>query len=85
MKFLLCVVPTCVETGHKLSLFPTQLSKNRWKPEYLYPEIDYNTQTSTWKLFLNLTVLQAIWGVELLEETTNLEAFWKLNEVKTHT
>lgn len=26
-----------------------------------------------------------MWGVELLEETTNLEAFWKLKKVKTHT
>lgn len=57
------------------------------KLQYLDLEVDCNTQISTWKLFFkfNLTVWQAVWGFELLGETTNLEAFWKLNEVKAHT
>lgn len=69
-----------------MQFFLAQFSEKRWKPEYLYLETDYNTQTSTQKLFLfNSTVLQAVGGVELLESSASLEACWKVNEVKAHT
>lgn len=86
-----CAVPTCVETGYKLHLFPTVFweQMETWilynSIQYIiYLEIGYKKKPENLFLF-NVTVLQAMWGVELLEEATNLKAFWKLKKVKTHT
>lgn len=58
-----------------------------------FPHIFFGEQVETWILisrnrlqhpdfnpnpfFFNITFLEAMWGVELLEETPNLETFWK--------